>query len=70
MTENETIEIIKKHCNGCEHLAGIECFAQGEDGKCWEVKHRAIMSLRKIQEYKAIGTVEGNGKAEGKETDF
>lgn len=58
MTENEAIEIIKKHCEGCEHHAGIECFAQGEEGICWEVKKRAIMSLRKVQEYKTIGTVE------------
>ena len=58
MTENEAIEIIKKHCEGCEHNAGIECFAQGEEGICWEVKKRAIMSLRKVQEYKTIGTVE------------
>lgn len=58
MTENETIEIIKKHCDGCEHNAGIECFARGEEEKCWEVKQKAIMSLRKVQEYESIGSVE------------
>lgn len=57
MTENEAIEIIKKHCDGCEHNAGIECFAQGEEGICWEVKKIAILSMKEIQKYREIGTV-------------
>lgn len=58
MAENELIEIIKNHCVDCEHNAGIECFARGEEEKCWEVKQRLIMSLRNIQEYQAIGTID------------
>lgn len=58
MTENEAIEIIKNHCKNCKDNIGIECIASEQEGKCWEVKHRAIMSMRKIQEYQKIGTVE------------
>ena len=64
MTENETIERIKHRMHTAEHVAG----GSGMEDLGMGIKELAIKALEKLQQYRAIGTVEECRAAVEKQT--